>query len=255
MNLTLDTAIGEPIVSHRCILAADLHCDGSSRRVAMFESLLRSCQDEGADCWLLGDLFDLWLGPGQIQLALTSREVAALRRATEAGVRIFVIPGNRDFLLDAAFEEETGVHVAGDHLLLETGKQRWHLSHGDLFSTADVGYLRMRRVLRSSWFLWLVRQLPLFAARGLARLLRKGSSEALQRKDASRMKPDLLAVRELLEQGFDRVVCGHYHVAQQERIEINERDGEFTVLEPFEDRGAHIFVTDGFVEMRYVESS
>jgi UDP-2,3-diacylglucosamine pyrophosphatase LpxH len=69
------------------------------------------------------------------------------------------------------------------------------------------------------------------------------------------MKPDLQLVRDLIMAGFDRVVCGHYHVAQQQRIEISEEVGDFTVLEPFEDRGAHLFVADGAVEMRYVESS
>lgn len=254
MNTSSATDAG-PFPSRRRIIAADLHCDGSSRRVEMLENLLKSCQEEGADCWLLGDLFDVWLGPGQLALDMTRRELEALRRATDSNVDVVVIPGNRDFLLDSAFEHQTGVHVAGDHLQLETGGQRWHLSHGDLFSTGDIGYLRLRRILRSSWFRWLVRHMPVFVSGFLARILRTGSRRAIDRKEPGLMQPDREAVKELIDSGYDRVVCGHFHRAQEERIDGDKEVGNFTVLEAFEDRGAHLFVQDGKVEMRYVESS
>ena len=250
-----DTGAADRPVSPRRIIAADLHCDGSARRVAMLEFLLKTCQEEQADCWLLGDLFDVWLGPGQLSLDMTRRELTALRRATDSNVDVVVIPGNRDFLLDSTFEEQTGVHVAGDHLQLETGGQRWHLSHGDLFGTADTGYLRLRRILRSSWFRWLARHLPMFVSRWLARMLRMGSRRALRHKEANRLKPDRDAIKQLIDAGYDRVVCGHFHRAQEERIDGDKEVGNFTVLEPFEDRGAHLFVEDGNLEMRYVEQS
>ena len=239
----------------RRIIAADLHCDGSARRLEMLEFLLKTCQQEGADCWLLGDLFDVWIGPGQLSLEVTRRELEALRRATDSNVDVVVIPGNRDFLLDDAFEQQTGVHVAGDHLLLETGGQKWHLSHGDLFITADRGYLRLRKILRSSWFRWLVRHMPVFLSLWLARFLRRGSLRALQRKEPDLLKPDPEAIRELIDAGYDRVVCGHFHRALEQRIDGDKEVGNFTVLEPFETRGAHLFVEDGKLEMRYVESS
>lgn len=255
MTASIDSGTGDSIDTKRRIIAADLHCDGSARRVAMLELLLSRCRQEKADCWLLGDLFDIWLGPGQLSLPVTQPELVALKRATDSDVQVVVIPGNRDFLLDSNFEKETGVKVAGDHLAFKTGDQKWHLSHGDLFGTADVGYLRLRRILRSFWFRWLVRKLPLFVSRMLAKLLRRGSRRALRKKESVRVQPDPLAVRKLIDDGYDRVVCGHFHRAQDQRIEGEGGIGNFTVLEAFEDRGAHLFVEEGNLEMRYLESS
>ena len=153
------------------------------------------------------------------------------------------------------YDEFVRLQIAGDHLQLETGGQRWHLSHGDLFGTADTGYLRLRRILRSPWFRWLARHLPMFVSRWLARMLRMGSRRALRHKEANRLKPDRDAIKQLIDAGYDRVVCGHFHRAQEERIDGDKEVGDFTVLEPFEDRGAHLFVEDGNLEMRYVEQS
>ena len=69
------------------------------------------------------------------------------------------------------------------------------------------------------------------------------------------MQPDRQAIKELIDAGYDRVICGHFHRAQEERINGDREIGDFTVLEPFEVRGAHLFVEDGNLEMRYVESS
>ncbi|MDE0958702.1 MAG: UDP-2,3-diacylglucosamine diphosphatase [Planctomycetota bacterium] len=240
--------------TRRCIIAADLHCDGSARRLAMLEALLRSCRQLDASCYLLGDLFDVWLGPGQLALQQTRREVEALQRAVAANIDVVVIPGNRDFLLDEAFERATGVVVGGDHLLLETGDQRWHLSHGDLFGTADVGYQRLRKILRSGPFRMLVRHMPLLLCRALATFLRRRSRKSLQRKDPARIQPDLQVIGQLVESGFDQVVCGHYHRPSEEFLERGGSCGIFTVLEAFEDRGAHLFIEDGVVELRYLPS-
>lgn len=245
--------VGSVSPSKRCIIAADLHCDGSARRLAMLEALLRSCQENDADCYLLGDLFDVWLGPGQLSLPRTRREVEALRHACDSEIDVVVIPGNRDFLLDSSFEEATGVAVGGDHLLLETGGQRWHLSHGDLFGTADRGYQRLRAVLRSGLFRFVVRHLPLFLCKGLARFLRRGSRRSLAKKAQILMEPDRTVVGELLKDGFDRVVCGHYHRAFEEKLDQLGGTGSFTILEAFEDRGAHLFIEDGEMEVRYLE--
>jgi len=245
--------VGGVSTSQRCVIAADMHCDGSARRLAMLEALLRSCQENGADCYLLGDLFDVWLGPGQISLSQTRRELDALRHACESEIDVVVIPGNRDFLLDSSFERATGVAVGGDHLLLETGGQRWHLSHGDLFGTADRGYQRLRTVLRSSLFRFVVRHLPMFMCKGLARFLRRSSRRSLQGKAQILMEPDRIVVGDLLKDGFDRVVCGHYHRPFEEKLDQSEGSGSFTVLEAFEDRGAHLFIEDGEMEVRYLE--
>ncbi len=220
----------------------------------MLERLLRFCQEHDADCYLLGDLFDVWLGRAQLSLTQTRREIVALQEACGSGIDVVLVPGNRDFLVDDNFEIVTGVAVGGDHIILEHGSESWHLSHGDLFGSSDVGYQRLRKILRSAPFRWLIRILPLQLCKLLASMLRRRSMRSLRSKDPASIQPDTQMVERLIDDGFDRVVCGHYHRPHEETGLGVAGKGTFTILEAFEERGGHLFLDDdGAVEVRNFE--
>ena len=123
-----------PVMFHdRCVVATDLHCDGGARRLVWLKSLLLRCQQLSSPLLILGDLFDLWWGPGQIKASDTRLELEALKMAVRSGTAISLLPGNRDFLLDQSFQDETGVEVLGDAVDMRIGGLRWHFSHGGSF--------------------------------------------------------------------------------------------------------------------------
>ena len=136
------------IPMQKCLIATDLHCDGSARRRVWLQRLLNRCQELGCSLLLLGDLFDQWCGDDHLETAEFSDEIECLQSAIREGISISIIPGNRDFLLGQRFESATGIRVFGDSLELQWLAQRWHCSHGDLFGSEDRGYQRLRRILR-----------------------------------------------------------------------------------------------------------
>lgn len=246
---------GEQLTSERCAIAADLHLDGASEARDAFARLLQRCSESGADLFLLGDVFETWLGRRQLELPTYSQEIALLASATASGVRVVLIPGNRDFLLDDHFCAATGVLLGRDTLDLAIAGERLLLCHGDLFSTSDVAYQRLRRVLRSRFFRTLTRLLPAAALAALAKKLRKSSRTAIGRKDAQTLAPDLEAVGALIDEGFDQVVCGHFHHQRDQSIEGARRQGRFVVIEPFEEGGRYLWSEGGQFEERSVTGS
>jgi UDP-2,3-diacylglucosamine hydrolase len=226
-----------PESSLRCMIAADLHLDGTARREIGLRRLLDAAQDRDADLFLLGDVFHYWFGRKHLSTAMYDRELDLLLEATRAGARIWLVPGNRDFLVEQDFERRTGVRVAGDTLDLEIDGERIHLSHGDLFSTSDVAYQRMRRLLRHRMVVFLAHRLPTPVVRAVATRLREHSAHVVAEKPAEVLQPDLAAVTEVLTRGYQTVVCGHFHECRDERLSTANGGGRFIILEPYEEHG------------------
>ncbi len=240
----------------RCLLAADLHLAGDEAPRERLRQLLALSRGENAPLFLLGDVFHYWFGRRHLSLPTVRREVHLLRAATALGPPITIIPGNRDFLLDAAFTAETGVRIAPDTLVIEVAGERIHLSHGDLFGLADVRYQRMRRVLRSAPVRWCARSLPTGVVDAIARRLRRHSETVVQSKSAETLAPDRQAVLAVLRTAIDVVVCGHFHQASDERFSYADGGGRFRILEPFEERGYVLSAgPEGWRERRLAEAT
>ena len=168
------------IPMQKCLIATDLHCDGSARRRVWLQRLLNRCQELGCSLLLLGDLFDQWCGDDHLETAEFSDEIECLQSAIREGISISIIPGNRDFLLGQRFESATGIRVFGDSLELQWMAQRWHCSHGDLFGSEDRGYQRLRRILRHPVTRKILLALPLSLRRRLAGGIRRRSKASIR---------------------------------------------------------------------------
>ena len=202
------------------LVIADLHLDVGSHggeHTAVIE-LLRTLHS-APRLIVLGDLFDAWIGPAQMELASAARVVGALRELVASGTQVDLLHGNRDFLLEGRFELRTGARVHPHGLIGECAGQRVLFVHGDELCTLDLGYQRMKRVLRSRPVTWSVARLPAPLALALARRLRKRSVSAVGAKAAYvvAQQPDE-AGRLAREQDCTTLVCGHAHVFQDQRL-------------------------------------
>ena len=196
------------------LVIADLHLDVASdeARETSFERWLGSLSDVPR-LVILGDLFDSWIGPAQAELASARRVIGALREFTRRGTRVDVLRGNRDFLLEAKFEELTGATVHAGGLIATSDTSRVLFIHGDELCTLDHGYQRLRRVLRSAPMGWAAPRVPRRVALAIARRLRRASVEAIAMKPAAEKAQQESEVRRLASASdCDVVVCGHAHV-------------------------------------------
>lgn len=229
-----------------CVIA-DLHLDvgpsgGESREFLEFLARLRG----HPRLVILGDLFDAWIGPAQLELAAAQRVVAALRALADSGTRLEIVHGNRDFLLEQRFEAASGARVHPHGFVAELdGGARTLFVHGDEFCTLDSGYQRLKRVLRSRPLLWAAPRLPRSLALGVARRLRKASVSALAVKPSEEKQQQLAAVGQWAAAAqCSVVVCGHAHELRDEPVAApGGAQARWIVLDAF--GGRHDLLTVG----------
>ena len=131
--------------------------------------------------FILGDLFELWFGDDMLQRpnatpdsTLLQRSVAALAAAS-ARAPIYLMHGNRDFLLGSAFAETSGVRLIADPCVFEYAGQRLLLSHGDAWCLEDRSYQSFRQMVRApDWQRGFLAR-PLAEREALARMARHTS--------------------------------------------------------------------------------
>ncbi|MDF1836398.1 MAG: hypothetical protein P1V35_00890 [Planctomycetota bacterium] len=225
-------AAGQLVGAARVI--CDLHLKGEGDALQdRFLYWIRSLP-KGEALWILGDLFEYWIGPPSLRDPGLQPVLRALRERTQGGDFVGLIPGNRDFLRDAEFESETGVLLCSEGARLEGPGGPWLLLHGDEFCTLDVGYQRLRGVLRSRPMRFWVRYQPAFMGRSMARRLRKASERSVPAKDPARMAMQLEEVEvRAAEVGARSVLCGHAHRFQDQQIEGPAGPVRFMVLDAF----------------------
>jgi UDP-2,3-diacylglucosamine hydrolase len=194
------------------LFISDLHLDpGDPALLRQFHAFLQS-DARGADAlYILGDLFEAWLGDDDPE-PLARDVVAALRALADAGVPCFLMHGNRDFLIGERFCRETGATLLPDGTVVELYGERVLLMHGDALCTDDVGYQRLRRIVRNPAVLWILRHLPLERRRALAGRLRAGSRAHVGNTAPEIMDVNARAVAEAFRAaGVGTLVHGHTH--------------------------------------------
>ena len=190
---------------------SDLHIDDERPHLL---AGLRWWLDAHADgfeaLYVLGDLAEVWVGDdddGATADALREAMTTAASRCT-----VYVMRGNRDFLLGDRFAAETGVTLLPDPSVVEVDGQRVLLAHGDAYCTGDVEYQRMRALFRSAAWQADVLAKSLTERRALAAALRNQSKAANERKAANIMDVTPAAVAAAVaEANVSLLVHGHTH--------------------------------------------
>lgn len=220
------------------LFVSDLHLDADApQAVAAFTHLLRGEARGATALYVLGDLFEAWVGdddPDPLREGLC-REFAAL---TAAGVPLFVMQGNRDFLYGAGFEARTGATLLPDPCVATLGGERILLTHGDLLCTGDHAYQQLRSTVRSDAFRERVLALPLDARQLLAGAARAGSKAhtARQRPEIMDVAPEAV-VAAFRATGTRIMVHGHTHRPGDHRHEVDGRPARRLVLDAWYERG------------------
>jgi len=164
------------------LFIADLHLD--VRRPALieaFEAFLRT-EARGAEVlYILGDLFEVWIGDDNRAEGLHGA-LAALQALTQKGTPVRFLHGNRDFLVGSTFARRTGVELMPQRQVIDLYGTPTLVEHGDLLCTDDVAYQRYRRRIRHPLSLRALRILPRFIRERMARDLRELSAQEMAGK-------------------------------------------------------------------------
>ena len=159
--------------------ASDLHLDPSTPEIAdRFLRFLAGPVRGAHSLFLLGDLFEAWIGDDDPDPA--HREaIAALAALASGGTLVYVMRGNRDFMLGERFCGESGAILLDDPAIMTVRGETAVISHGDGFCTDDRAYQRLRALVREPTLHSAFARLPIDVRRRLASEAREGSREHL----------------------------------------------------------------------------
>jgi UDP-2,3-diacylglucosamine hydrolase len=216
------------------LFISDLHL--SPQRPALtqlFVDFLEQRAPESHQLYILGDLFDAWIGDDDDPLP---EVISALKLLTEQGTRCAVMHGNRDFLLGRRFARATGCDLIPDPYLIELDGEPVLLMHGDLLCTDDLAYQRFRRRVHNPivqrLFLWA----PLTKRRRIAANYRRRSGEAMAAKADAIMDVNSTAVsRQMRRHGVRTLIHGHTHRPGEHVLVLDGRRALRQVLSDWKD--------------------
>lgn len=198
----------------------------SERFVSFIEHQARNAEA----LYILGDLFEVWVGDDVI-IAEHQPALDALRRLAKDGVSVYVMHGNRDFLLGADFEKATGCHLLSDPFVIDLYGQKTLLMHGDVLCTEDHDYQTFRAQVRDTH--WQRQFLNLTAEQRLAtaRHYRQQSHQRSQEKNMEIMDVTPAAVTTaMLLHGVQWLIHGHTHRPAIHELTVNNAKAERIVL-------------------------
>jgi len=213
------------------LLISDLHLEQERPDITRaFLHFLDTRARHAEALYILGDFFEVWIGDD----AMTpfQRSIAqALRRLADSGTRIYLMHGNRDFLLGKAFCREAGCTLLGDPHTVELAGEKVLLMHGDSLCTLDIGYQKMRRLLRNPLSLFILRNLPLDTRHRLARKLRSESRSQTRMKasDIVDVTPDEVQ-RVMARYGVKTLIHGHTHRPDVHELQVDGQPARRIVL-------------------------
>ncbi len=224
------------------LFISDLHLDATHPEItAQFLSFLDNEAVHAEALYILGDLFEAWIGDDDPDRD-KRRIIAALKQTTSKGVRCYVMHGNRDFLLGTRFARETGAELIEDGTVVDLYGRRVLLLHGDTLCIDDPSYQRLRRIVRNPFVQFVMRRLSLRQRQRLAARMREGSKAHIQAMD--RAAPQIMDVNQgevvatLKRYGVDCMIHGHTHRPAVHQLSVDAKPATRIVLGDWYEQGS-----------------
>jgi UDP-2,3-diacylglucosamine hydrolase len=220
------------------LLISDLHLEeGRPDITRAFLGLLAGRARTAESLYILGDFFEAWIGDDA--MSPFQRSICqALRALSDSGTKVFLMHGNRDFMIGKAFCKAAGCTLLKDPSVVNFNGEPVLLMHGDSLCTRDEAYMRMRRYLRHPLTLWVLRHLPLSTRHKLARKLRSESRAQTRMKanDIVDVTPDEV-VRVMAESGVQTLIHGHTHRPAVHDVQLDGTTAQRIVLGDWDREG------------------
>ena len=230
---------------------SDLHlsADRDDINQCLFEFLREQAPHADA-LYVLGDLFEVWIGDDD-QNSFTVSIAEAFNTLRLSGVPIYFIHGNRDFLIRQRFAKQAGFTILPEQVLIDLYGEPTLIMHGDELCTKDIEYQIFRKKARSWWWPRIMLSLPLSTRRKIAS---KGRATSKQKQ--SKLSADIMDVtsEEVIKcmQKFavKKLIHGHTHRPAIHPLEVNGQPAKRIVLGDWYDQGSVLKVSPEATELK-----
>jgi UDP-2,3-diacylglucosamine hydrolase len=226
------------------LFVSDLHLDDSRPRItAQFEQFLEGPAAKAAALFILGDLFEYWVGDDSLEMPLAARVSVRLQ---DAAVRcpVYFMHGNRDFLIAGRFAEATGIKLLDDPAVIDLYGRKTVLLHGDTLCTDDHAYQAFRTQVHDPRWQAVALARPMAERLAIAQDLRAKSEGAKHGKAMAIMDvADETVDRVFRETGAALMIHGHTHRPARHEVTVEGQRRERWVLADWYESGSYLEVT------------
>ena len=185
--------------------------DKRGKKVELFLAFLKFAQQRCEALYILGDLFDLWLGDDDDSPPHPDI-LTALRAVSDNGVALYIALGNRDFLIGRDFCEKTGAKLLSDYALIDLYGTKTLITHGDLLCTKDTKYQLFRKVVRHPLIIQIFLLVPLYIRKKIAHKTQAKTSASMRKKNNEIMDVEQKTVETMMNKyEVSLLIHGHTH--------------------------------------------
>ncbi|WP_136255771.1 UDP-2,3-diacylglucosamine diphosphatase [Onishia niordana] len=239
------------------LLISDLHLHPGAPEVTDgFVTYLEHTASKADALYILGDFFEAWVGDDILDLpeaepsgnaALVNRVVEALRTLSSAGTAIYLMHGNRDFLIGKRFADACGATLLDDPTRLNSADEPVLLMHGDSLCTRDDAYMAFRAKARDPQWQAQILAMSIPERLALAKQIREQSGDANSNKaeDIMDVTPDEV-IKEMTAHGVTTLIHGHTHRPAVHQVTLDDQPAARIVLGDWQpDQGWDIRLVSG----------
>jgi UDP-2,3-diacylglucosamine hydrolase len=229
---------------------ADIHlCAQEPAITAGFLRFLREDAPQADALYILGDLFEAWIGDDDPQ-PLHGDIAAALNTLHQQGVPCFFIHGNRDFLVGRRFARDSSMQILPETKLLQLYGRRLLILHGDTLCTDDISYQKFRKKVRNPLIQKIFLALPLKWRLSIAARMRANSKASNRGKSLDVMDVNPQAVINAMQENrAEWMIHGHTHRPAIHDVPLNGKTGHRAVLGAWHEEGSMITVSADGIEL------
>lgn len=199
-------------IASSTLFISDLHLNEREPKITnTFFYFLDHIAIEADALYILGDFFESYIGDDD-RTAFIASIAKALAHFTQSGIPVFLMHGNRDFLIGKSFEEKSGVMLIPDPTIITLYDQKILLMHGDSLCTDDKAHQRFRKITRNKLVQKIFLSLPISFRQKFAKQLREESMQQHQTKSLKIMDVNENAVNAAIKKfQVTRLIHGHTH--------------------------------------------
>lgn len=209
----MNTGTADKPTKSLALFVSDIHLtEASPKTTSAFLDFMANEATKTERLYILGDLFEYWAGDDDIESTYNRRILNAIRQLSNAGVAVFWVPGNRDFLTGDQFAVESGATFLPDLHGMEIGNRKIAVAHGDAQCQEDPEYVKFRMMVRNPQWQQQFLSMPLQQRKLTIESFRKDAKKENETKSDNVWDVTASAIDDAFSQtGAAVFVHGHTH--------------------------------------------
>ncbi len=241
-------------MSQPSLFISDLHLDATRPIIVdLFFDFLDKTASQASELYILGDLFEVWIGDDD-ENEFNQSIINKLRETADKGINLYIMRGNRDFLIGTVFEKASGCKRLDDPTCINLFNNSILLMHGDSLCTDDLKYQAIREYVRSDAMRVELMSKTLDERREIAKQARHYSLEATKNNPDSIMDVNEAAVTtEFKKHHVSTMIHGHTHRMKQHSVVIDGENCQRIVLGDWHENGNYLEVSSKGYQMKIIE--